>query len=501
LGRLSNFSALWRRIEHGQITNILDVERRSSENMVKYLLFATTILCISCILPTLSYARASLGQKGKLPALRISENRRFLVTSDGAPFFYLGDTAWFLFGRSRAEEADLYLQDRASKGFTVIQAIILYGGGYGLNAYGHRAFIDKYPSKPNEAFFQHVDYVINKAESLGLYMGVSPIWTAHYIKENPQVISKSDAYTYGKFLGSRYKDKPIIWVLGGDWPGDGMEDVWESMAQGLAEGDGGVHLITYHPRGGQTSSTWFHDEEWLDFNMIQSGHSMENRNYDKIAADYELKPVKPVLDGEPGYENITNGLKEATPDVPRLNAFHVRRYAYCGVFAGAAGHTYGCNEVYQFWVPGLGKPRWGAELPWREAIDLPGASQMQYVRNLVESRPMLVRIPDQSIIAGDAMKTGERIQATRGSDGSYAFIYTAAGRPVNVHMDKISGQMVKAYWYNPRNGSAELIGEFPNTGTREFTPPSSGAERDWVLVLDDTTRDFPVPGSFEPKEE
>ena len=434
-------------------------------------------------------------QTGKLPALRVAENKRFLVTSDGAPFFYLGDTGWFLFERLKREEVDLYLQDRASKRFTVIQAVVMFSGGFGLNAYGHRAFIDNDPSKPNEAFFQHVDYVINKAESLGLYMGVLPAWAGSYIRSDRQVLSKSEAYSYGKFLGSRYRDKPIIWVLGGDWPGEGVEDIWRSMAEGLMEGDGGTHLITYHPRGGQTSSTWFHNEAWLDFNMIQSGHNIENRNYDKIAADYGLEPVKPVLDGEPGYENITDGLREAAPDVPKLNAFHVRRYAYCGVFAGAAGHTYGCNEVYQFWVPGLKTSRWGAELPWREAINLPGASQMQYVRNLIESRPMLVRIPDQSMIAGDAMKTGERIQATRGSDGSYAFIYTAAGKPVNVHMEKISGQMVKAYWYDPRNGSAELIGEFPNTGTREFTPPSSGAEKDWVLVLDDAARNFPVPGS------
>jgi len=440
----------------------------------------------------------ALSQTGKLPTLRVAENKRFLVTSNGAPFFYLGDTGWFLFERLKCEEVDLYLQDRASKRFTVIQAVVVFSGGFGLNAYGHRAFIDNDPSKPNEAFFQHVDYVINKAESLGLYVGVLPAWAGSYIRNDRQVFSKSDAYSYGKFLGNRYRNKPIIWVLGGDWPGEGVEDIWKSMAEGLMEGDGGTHLITYHPRGGQTSSTWFHNEAWLDFNMIQSGHSIENRNYDKIAADYGLEPVKPVLDGEPGYENITNGLKEAAPGVPKLNAFHVRRYAYCGVFAGAAGHTYGCNEVYQFWVPGLKTSRWGAEIPWREAINLPGASQMQYVRNLVESRPMLVRIPDQSIIAGDAMKTGERIQATRGSDGSYAFIYISSGKPVNVHMEKISGQVVKAHWYDPRNGSSELIGEFPNTGTHEFTPPSSGPEKDWVLVLDDAAKDFPVPGSFEP---
>ncbi len=432
-------------------------------------------------------------QTGKLPALRISENNRFLIASDGAPFFYLGDTGWFLFERLKREEADLYLQDRASKGFTVIQAVVMFNNKFGLNVYGHEAFIDKDISRPNETFFQHVDYVINKAESLGLYMGVVPAWAVNYLRSDRQVFGKSEAHSYGKFLGNRYREKPIIWVLGGDWYGEGVEDIWKSMAEGLMEGDGGTHLITYHPR--KTSSTWFHDEAWLDFNMIQSGHRIENHNYDRIAADYGLEPVKPVLDGESGYENITNGLKEPAPDVPKLNAFNVRRYAYCGVFAGAAGHTYGCNEVYQFWVPGQKTSRWGAEIPWREAINLPGASQMQYVRNLVESRPMLVRIPDQSIIVGDAMKTGERIQATRGSDGSYAFIYTAAGKPVNVHMEKISGQMVKAYWYDPRNGSAELIGEFPNTGTREFTPPSSGEEKDWVLVLDDAAKNFPVPGA------
>ena len=451
-------------------------------------------LLIALSIPTL-VPGANPNQTGKLLALHISENNRFLITSDGDPFFYLGDTGWVLFERLKREEVDLYLQDRASKRFTVIQAVVIFSGGFGLNAYGHRAVIDNDPSKPNEAFFQHVDYIITKAESLGLYMAISPAWAAHNIKDGRLKFNNSEAYSYGKFLGNRYRDKPIIWMLGGDWSGDGMEDVWASMAQGLEAGDGGTHLMTYHPRGGQSSSTWFHNEAWLDFNMIQSGHRIENHNYDRIEADYGLRPVKPVLDGEPGYENITNRLKEPAPDVPKLNAFNVRRYAYCGVFAGAAGHTYGCNEVYQFWVPGQKTSRWGAEIPWREAINLPGASQMQYVRNLVESRPMLVRIPDQSIIAGDTMKTGERIQATRGSDGSYAFVYTAAGKPVNVHMEKISGPMVKAYWYDPRNGSVELIGEFPATGTREFTPPSSGAENDWVLVLDDAAKDFPVPGA------
>ena len=92
------------------------------------------------------------------------------------------------------------------------------------------------------------------------------------------------------------------------------------------------------------------------------------------------------------------------------------------------------------------------------------------------------------------MKTTQRIQATRGSDGSYALVYTASGKSMNIRLDRISGKTVRAYWYDPRKGTAQLIGEFSNTGTREFTPPSIGSGNDWVLVLDEAGRNFPLPG-------
>jgi hypothetical protein len=147
------------------------------------------------------------------------------------------------------------------------------------------------------------------------------------------------------------------------------------------------------------------------------------------------------------------------------------------------------------WVPGNRTPRWGAKITWCEAIELPGSSQMQHLRNLVESKPMMIRIPDQSIVVGDPMKTVDRIQAARASDGSYASIYTASGSPVNVQMGRISGETVLAYWYDPRNGGSQVIGEFPNTGNHEFAPPSSGMGNDWVLVLDDAARGLHEPGS------
>ena len=55
----------------------------------------------------------------------VSKDKHYLVKKDGKPFFWLGDTAWELFHRLNREEAKKYLQYRADKGFTVIQAVVL----------------------------------------------------------------------------------------------------------------------------------------------------------------------------------------------------------------------------------------------------------------------------------------------------------------------------------------------------------------------------------------
>ena len=477
-------------------------------------------------------------QAGSLPFLRVSDNKRFFVKADGSPFFYLGDTEWALFHLTR-EDAEFYLKDRAAKKFTVIQAIATFWGGLDRpNAYGETVFVNGDPMHPNEAYFKHVDWVVDKAESLGLYIGMVPIWSKEYVQQDrslldipaygpsirsairaqgPSVVDKAGAYAYGRFLGSRYRDKPIIWILGGDWFPTGVEDTWRAMAAGLAAGDGGAHLKSYHPKSPRSSSQFFHNDDWLDFNMLQSGHTSLNRNYDLIAADYDRIPVKPVIDGEGGYEGYN-----------RIEAYLVRRIAYCGVFAGGAGYTYGANGVFgatsKSWRNPAGRaakadatgrrgagdgspgvqdgevPSRAPALPWKQALQLPAASQMQYLRDLIESRPMLLRIPDQWLLVNDPMGTSDRIQACRASDGSYAFIYTATGAKLDVRLvdriyEKLSGTSIKAYWYDPRLGTSTNIGEFPKTESRQFTPPSSGRGNDWVLVLDDAARNFPPPGA------
>lgn len=458
-----------------------------------------------------SPAGVRLEARAAAPKLKVSENRRFLVYEDGRPFFYLGDTAWELFHRLNREEADRYLANRAAKGFTVIQAVALaeLDGHAEANPYGFLPLVDLDPARPavregaNNDYWDHVDYIVNQAEALGLYIGFLPTWGRYWhdaVKDGKPVFNRDNAERYGEWLGMRYRDKALIWILGGDRTvdNDTQKEIIAAMARGLRRGDGGSHLITFHPRGGGSSSQYFHEADWLDFNMRQNGHGAEYPGrYEHTRADYDKKPVKPVLDGEPLYEDHPVSFDAARQG--HSIAADVRRPLYWDLFSGAFGHTYGHHSVWQMWTPSR-KPVNNPLLPWFEAVDQPGAGQMQHARWLLESRPFLTRIPDNDVIVTSPVPTAVpgagryRMVATRDAAGSYAMVYTPAGRSFKVRMNKVKGPQVKAWWYDPRTGRAQLVGTFPNTGEREFTPPAKGEMQDWVLVLDDESRNFPPPG-------
>ncbi|MFY0575331.1 glycoside hydrolase family 140 protein [Cystobacter fuscus] len=441
-----------------------------------------------------------------LPKLRVSDNKCFLVKEDGTPFFWLGDTARQVLPYLNRSEIQTYLNNRAARGFNVIQAVALGPlSGTGANAHGDVPFLNgNYTtpatttgSDPNDAtqydFWDHVDYFINEAEARGIYTALLPTWGGPVANG---AISASAAQSYGQFLGRRYASKPIIWVLGGDVSPVGTEAVWRALAKGIALGVSGTEdyskvLMTYHPKGGTKSSLWFHNEPWLDFNMQQNGHGTSKTVWKDISYDYNLSLPKPTLDGEPTYEQILIDLQGPG----HTNDADVRRFAYLTVFAGAFGITYGHNSVWQMYAPNR-PPQFSPVNYWYEGINAPGAVQMKYLRQLMESRPMLVRIPDQGVLTqviNDATQY-QRVQATRASDSSYAFVYSASGLPFTVNMDRIAGGTVRAHWYDPRTGKAQLLGTYANTGTRQFTPPSSGLGNDWVLVLDNASLDFPAPG-------
>ena len=148
--------------------------------------------------------------------------------------------------------------------------------------------------------------------------------------------------------------------------------------------------------------------------------------------------------------------------------------------------------IFQF-HPG-GEAKYLPRATWREALQFPGARQMQHLRALMESRPLLDRVPDQGLLSSSDLADAERITATRARDGSFAMIYTAAGKPFGVRLDRLSGKKIVAHWFDPRTGTATPAGEHAVIYQKNFTPPAGGRENDWVLVLDDAARNYPPPG-------
>jgi Protein of unknown function (DUF4038)/Putative collagen-binding domain of a collagenase len=452
--------------------------------------------------------------------LKVSDNHRYLQYENGQPFFYLGDTAWELFQRLNRDEATEYLTNRARKGFTVIQAVALAPAD-GLtvpNAYGDLPLVGGDPTKPNEAYFRNVDFIVNKAGDLGMFVGLLPTWGSYWAS-GKSIFNTTTARQYGRFLGSRYKDKAIIWILGGDRSiqNDTERAIVDALAAGLTEGDGGNHLKTYHPTGPGFSSLKLNNTAWLDFNMFQSSHGA--RDHDNglyVEHDYSLTPQKPTLDGEPRYEGIPVGFYfKGTAGIDRFDDYDTRQAAYWSLLAGACGHTYGNNNVWQFYAPGVvkdthsgdgvvrpdgalfGEPGGliGANIHWREAMDHPGAFQMGYVRRLIESLPFTKLVPDNHVILNGPTTGGARIRAARASDGSFAIVYSQRGESFTLDKSIVKGSRQREFWYDPRYGVAYVFKEQDSAGIQTFTPPTNGRGNDWALVLEDLAAGYFVPGS------
>ena len=313
-----------------------------------------------------------------------------------------------------------------------------------------------------------------------------------------------EAQAYGKFLAERYKDAPnIVWMIGGDIRGDVKTDVWEALARTIRDIDT-HHLMTFHPRGRTTSAAWFNNADWLDFNMFQSGHrrygqrkgdgdypieeNTEEDNWRFVERSMAMKPMKPVIDGEPVYEDIPQGLHD--PNETRWHDGDVRRYAYWSVFAGSFGHTYGHNDIMQFIKPGV-IGAFGADGSKKTCVDAlkdPGYNQMKYLKSLMLSVPYFERIPDQSVIAGVNGERYDRAIATRGND--YLMVYNYTGRPMQIDLTKISGAKKNVWWYNTKNGKLTYIGEYDNKITTFQYDAGYMSGNDQVLIAIDTDKNY-----------
>ena len=416
--------------------------------------------------------------------LRVSSDGHSLATENGTPgvrfpagtrpFFWLGDTAWNYFARLNQAEAKQYLDDRVAKRFTVIQAHILPWTLQTRSVNGQTAFLNGDFDQPNEAYWQHVDTLMRMATDRGLYVAVLPVWCRTYIEpapngtDGPDVVltDSTKAYRYGKFVGNRYRAFPnLIWVLGGDRRPT-RHGVYRQLARGLTEayanGDPDKILLTYHPPGGTnrpsatSTGEFYHNEPWMDLNMIQSGHALENRSYQRITEDYDRQPTKPTFDSEPCYEQhpIKHDYKNG-----RFTGWHVRRRAWWSVLAGACGFTYGGNGIWQMDKPGDLMQSTHFSHFWYDGLSHEGTGQMQHVRTLIETLGVNQLIPDRSDGPSTRLQSApgtvdDRVQLARDKDNTFLVAYITDGHPITLDLSGLSGTRLATGSIHARAGGS-----------------------------------------------
>ncbi|MBX2900478.1 MAG: glycoside hydrolase family 140 protein [Cyclobacteriaceae bacterium] len=459
--------------------------------------------------------------------IRVSPDQRYLITTDGQPFFWLGDTAWELFHRLTREEAEEFLEVRKQQGFNVIQAVALaeVNGLREPNRYGDLPLLEEDPTQlavtpganpANETeydYWDHVDFIINRMAVKGMYVGLLPTWgdkVAHMWGDGPVVFNEANAEVYAATLATRYANYwNIIWILGGDRPGtytfkvDGVEKefddraIWRAMARGIESVVGKEALITYHPMGGTSSSAYFHADGWLDLNAFQSGHgARETEVWDWVMRDLNLKPLKPTIDMEPCYEdhpvNPWDG-KWSRAERGYFSAYDVRARIYRSVFAGACGVTYGHHQVWQFLNTALYAPIniGDTVIGWKPALKAEAATQMQYLKKLMLARPFANRVSDPALIVNGAGKDYKDLAiALRDQAGSFALIYFPGKSNLTIDLDKLSGTTKNFTWFDPRTGKSFRIAAKSSVGVVNFLPPT---ENDWVLIVDDAAKNYKIP--------
>lgn len=420
--------------------------------------------------------------------LKISSDGIHLETESGIPFFWLGDTAWELIHRLDRDGVDFYLEDRADKGFTVIQTVILaeLDGLTVPNAYGDLPFFENDPSKMNWNYFDHVDYVIQKANSLGIYIALLPTWGDKFNKKNglgPEIFTTKNAELYGQILGERYLQySNLIWILGGDRNPETKAhyEIIRAMAQGIRSVDID-HLITYHPKDGALASDLFSADTWLDIDMFQSRHSQQSKDYQYVDKSRKKRHQKPVIQGEARYENIPDRYW-ISGDFGWLDDADVRVSAYWSMLAGAAGYTYGCNDVWQMYETGR-KPELSARTDWFVSLNLPGARQMTFMKQLFESIPWQTLNQNQAVILNENPKDERYIIGAVSADSSLMMVYTPYGEPLKIDTKYLDTKRVNAMWFNPRSGQISHMGILETQRVLEFTPWASGRGSDFLLIL------------------
>jgi len=449
-----------------------------------------------------------------IPHISVTPDGHFFQDENGAPFFFLSDTAWVLFNKLTEEEIRVLFENRARKGFNIIQSVVFRDlfTPNSPNASGITPFASEeamWKVEMNPLWIDWVRRVLGIAAEYGLTMALLPTWgdkwNEHSNSAGPVIMNRESARAYGRFLSDALADcSNLLWILGGDSPiqTQAHADIVHAIAAGLREGGGGGdRLMTFYPSHNGASDI-FHASDWLDFNVIQSGHTRPNiADYLYLERLYRLQPPKPCLNFEANFENCPMFLMMKQPEYPEqepiFSAYDVRKCLYRSVLAGAAGFSYGCEPIRQLWREGdrvHAYPRYRMPATWRESLDTPASDQMRHLKQWLSERRYFTREPAQELFVPIRSFRGvgmdytvpenrdpaAHIRIARCREGSYIMAYIPVRQAIQLNVSQLAPRF-QVTLYDPESGGT--TGRFTCENRGHFTVVPH-RDLDTFLVLD-----------------
>jgi hypothetical protein len=435
---------------------------------------------------------------GTVFPLSLSPNKSHLIDAKGAPFFLQGDTAWELVPSLNQADTVTYLSDRQSRGYN---AIIVQVMEHEFTTH-HPAWLDVYGNapfttgsggaldftKPNEVYFQNVDWVLKQASARGIAVLLFPAYLGYSCGNEGWCGTMGANGTaamvvYGQYLGNRYKNQPnIIWVLGGDYTpsGDVLAEV-SGIAKGIrAAGD--THLMTAHWGMEESAADLSPAPPWLQIDSLYT--YKEQSLYQKAQSDGARdKGLRPDFLIEADYE----GEHQNNPTTSET----WRAQMYEPPLSGGMGFVFGNSPLWFFGTAGDGNAGWalatgntGIFASWRTCLSSPGSQDGARAGAFLRSLPWQNLVSDSN---GAVLTAGNGVVLARTLDGTLAVGYLATGGSAGINLGAFA-RKVTARWFDPSAGTYATIpgSPFGNTGNHAFSVPGKNAagQRDWVLLLE-----------------
>lgn len=426
--------------------------------------------------------------KGRNPLLThgpltLSSNRRYLVHSDGAPFFWLADTAWNGVLKAQPQDWQKYLSTRKSQGFTAVQFVSTEWRAFDKDSHGETAVTGKTDVRINPEFFKRLDAKVAAINDHGMVASPVILWAVGP-NDLGQKLSEADAIRLSRYIVARWGAYNVAWMLGGDgnYGGDRAER-WRRIGRSVF-GEKPMRPATMHPGGQQWIAEEFRNEPWYSFIGYQSGHGDSERAVKWLvegapATEWGRSPVLPIINLEPNYEGIVSYDSKKV-----IDALMVRKALYRSLLISpTAGVTYGHHGIW-FWsdkaeVP-KAHPNSGIALPWDEAVKSGGAESVKHLSEFFSSLQWWKLQPAQGVLASQpgADDPNRYVTASRSEKGDLLIAYLPVGGTIELKTEKLK-HPTEAQWFDPRTGKWHDIGTV-NNPKQQFTAPDAN---DWVLCI------------------